>query len=521
MQSKKMNAKPRWYLQKQGKADGPFSTDDLRDRVRQGVLLGHDLVYLEGASEWKRAFDWPELAAEIIAEERGSFTRLFTLPRAESGSDSDQEWIVLIRFEESEGLRFKQEGPYTTAAVRELLRNGKMKPSDHVWQKGFSSWVPVCRRDEFSASLWNLQDESVPLLKEVVETPAPEIPRRPVLPEPDIDDLERTASPDLPAQPPLRSVERFPKEIKKTEEGRVSKPSPPSKAPYWVTALLVVLAIGSLAVKRFATSRSNWKIEVPAPPSPQDVAAGEDSQDSSEPQRQTASAPEEISKTAANPTAVAVRSPWILQFKGDTGPALVQITGFSGQVLEVPAVNMRLDLKLTRRDSLVLDPKTLPIPEGRYVVQVFQYGKMIAKGEFASISNPEKFEVKIAAHRKQIAYYQQQEKRSLLRALDDLHAFLRTHRQQFGKELSKRSRQSLLQALESIQRPEVKKLRSVRHALIYPAGWSALAQQYEIVRGMIENSRERRPAAQQDLTSLQKKIRSARARVSQTSLWSE
>ena len=594
-----MDPQLQWYVQRDGKASGPFSIDDLKNQVKQGLLLGHDLVYSEGTEGWKRAFDFPQLAAEIFSEERVSFTRLFTLPRAEEGTAED--WIVLIRFEEGRGWRFSQEGPYSTERVRELLKDKKAKPSDHVWKKGFEKWVPIYLRDEFSSSLWNVKEASLPLLSSVVE-PEPEefqpdpvskesegpaalepllaageeLAERASLQAPQLSEKIPSSEPkkfglppapinefseesddfavsgsgprSLPAMPPTREPSYSPT----THAQVLNRPS--KTAPYkWLAAALAVLGL-------FFVSRSTdlisshlvfWNLHKPVALAPEEVVSGEKEEASTQvPQyddpeadastadqsQPVASAPKIekpiVAKKEEVPPPLNVKSKppsplekvlWVIKVPAETGSSLVAtVTGASGQVLDVPAVNMRLNYKLPASHQLVFDPKQWQLPEGEYVFQVFGAGKLLAKSEKDYIADPQKFEKRMFMHRKQIAFDQQEEKRNLIKSLDSLQRFLQNHRSEITRSsVNAKNRDNLIRKLEALVPPEVKKSHLPRNALMYPSGWAAYGTQFEVVRNYLQSGGARGPAAKQDFDAVRKKISNLRSQVSQTSIYRE
>lgn len=557
-----------WYLQRDGKASGPYSLDDLRDQVRQGLLLGHDLVFQEGAEAWKRAFDWPELASEIFSEERTSFTRLFTLPR--SAAAPPEDWIVLLRFEEPDGLRFKQEGPYSTDQVRELLQSGKMKPSDHLWRKGYPAWVAVYMEPDFSPSLWNLKSESAPLLKSVVEAPEqkpvvttpepvlavepavsakpslaslsvhpPEMPSHPAEDE-DLSDAV-TASGVMPVPsvaPPAPSSQVFPPQefttSAKVEFSPTPLPSPPRRSLRFVgmgAALAVLAILGAGYYKRDAwLSKSGrpWILHTSQnSPEASDVLSGEDEAATqvSAPKVEVPQAPTPAPVAEATPAPSAPPAParqviWSYSLAGlSKNPVVVMITGYSGRVLQVQALNLRVSLDAPQNGRLDLDPRDYKLPEGEFLVQIFQNGKLLVRDDKSTVEDPEKFAKKIRDHRKQIAFDQQQEKRALLKTLDQMQSFVGKYRSELtGKSVNAKAKKVLQKDFDALARSEMKTVRLSRHGLMYPSGWSQAAQQYESLRSSVASIGSRRPASKQDVENQRKKLVQLRTQVSQISL---
>ena len=107
----------------------------------------------------------------------------------------------------------------------------------------------------------------------------------------------------------------------------------------------------------------------------------------------------------------------------------------------------------------------------------------------------------------------------ITRSFDGLQKFLQAHRSELGKDLSGKTKMALLRSLNSLNRPELRKLKKPRHNLMYPDGWSTFALQFDQTRSLVQGGGGRKPAAKQDLDGIRKKITALRSQVSQTSLW--
>ncbi|MFN7729112.1 MAG: DUF4339 domain-containing protein [Bdellovibrio sp.] len=522
----KVGANLQWYVQRDGKASGPYSAEDLRDQVRQGLLLGHDLVFQEGSEQWKRAFDWPDLASEIFSEERTSFTRLFNLPRA--GSAPPEDWIVLLRFEEADGLRFKQKGPFSTEQVRELLQSGQMKPSDHLWRKGYAAWVAVYLEPDFSPSLWNVKNDSIPLLRAVAETVVP--PRLP----------EAVVPPEMPKGPGELEDQDLSDAVTASgsthQESSFDLPPPAPKRKKWAYAvpvtLALVLGVGYYKKDTFLPAGARlWILNPAGAPGVEDVLSGED-ESTSQVNPPAANLPAPVA-AAPTPTPAPVQAKpkepamvrqdpvtWSFSLPAvSKNPLVVMITGYSGRILQEQALNLRFNLEAPANARLELSPAAHNLPEGEYLIQIFQDGKLIARGQRSTIENPEKFASKILLHRKQIAFDQQQEKRTLLKSVVRLQNFVTKYRAELaGKSTSAKVKKTIQKDFAAIARAEMKIVRQSRHTLMYPSGWSSVGQQYESVRGVVAGVGSRRPASKVEIENYRKKLTQLRSQVSQMSL---
>lgn len=165
-----------WYWNQKGKAQGPFTFDQLKSFVAKGELRGHELVFKEGSSEWKRASEWNELDP-LFDDDKSTFTKLIKLPEEErtlirtDNKPVEEKWVLLIRIEEDKEIRFKQKGPYGTDEVKRYLREGKVSHADHIWKKGAPKWIPISEVPEFHADKLEVTEEVKELLSNVTEMP--------------------------------------------------------------------------------------------------------------------------------------------------------------------------------------------------------------------------------------------------------------------------------------------------------------------------------------------------------------
>ena len=78
-----------WFYASEGKQEGPFSADQFRDLVSQGVIQADTLVWSEGMSGWQKASEIPGLLPATGApaiQPRGGSARSGTEPGASPGA---------------------------------------------------------------------------------------------------------------------------------------------------------------------------------------------------------------------------------------------------------------------------------------------------------------------------------------------------------------------------------------------------------------------------------------------------
>ncbi len=148
-----------FFYQDRGKTKGPFTLDNLKERIRSGRLRLFDLVYREGDPLWKIAMEYPELRAEF---------------KKNSDGISDRVWVCLQKKKEAPA-EFITSGPFSVREIKDAIQTGHLSYSDYAWRHGFSEWKRIGSLQEFNSKV--KKDEGLPpipvdspeeLLKEVV-----------------------------------------------------------------------------------------------------------------------------------------------------------------------------------------------------------------------------------------------------------------------------------------------------------------------------------------------------------------
>lgn len=217
-----------FFYQERGKTVGPVTADDLRRRVREGVLRAFDLIYKEGESGWKMAMEHPDL--------REAFR--------EAGQNvvKGRPWVCLRRKGEN-SLDFVTDGPFSDEEVRTALASGRLGYGDYVWRNEFAEWQRIGSLEVFNP---RAKTPSVPppkeptreeLLQNVVQlkraptsvSPTPE----PAPTESDGEDVlapRPRAKPRPPSEEETRVIMRRPLDDA-DDDNAEDEPSPPAPPP--------------------------------------------------------------------------------------------------------------------------------------------------------------------------------------------------------------------------------------------------------------------------------------------------
>ena len=123
-----------WYLRAGLKPVGPFDEAEVRRRLLAGEVSPEDLLWKDGVDDWRPALLWPEFRAMSVP----------AFQEVEMVTEDDREWVVLSQ---GEGAP-QTSGPFSLREIRDGLRDGRFKGTDHLWKKGMSGWARLESRPE-------------------------------------------------------------------------------------------------------------------------------------------------------------------------------------------------------------------------------------------------------------------------------------------------------------------------------------------------------------------------------------
>jgi len=137
-----------WFWNYQGKAQGPVTTLEMETLIREGKLLKHYLVFQEGGLKWQEASQWREL--KTYFEARESLKAIKSESQPSQASKQDSLWVVLQREDRSDGVFFRQKGPFTVSEIQKMLQHNLVRIEDHAWTQGMSRWMKLSELDHFA-----------------------------------------------------------------------------------------------------------------------------------------------------------------------------------------------------------------------------------------------------------------------------------------------------------------------------------------------------------------------------------
>jgi hypothetical protein len=145
-----------WYFFKKGQPEGPVSADEIKARIKKGLLGPYDLVYRESEDKWLAIQDLDDFKSTL------SF----------NNNVFQEKWVVLIKKNGSKTRA--QIGPFTTQELRHKIKSEEIKLSDYVWREGMKEWYKIAaietlhsRNKNQSFRFKNEQEEERDLFKNV------------------------------------------------------------------------------------------------------------------------------------------------------------------------------------------------------------------------------------------------------------------------------------------------------------------------------------------------------------------
>jgi hypothetical protein len=135
--------KPTWYYNIDLKPQGPFSLEEMRQKIHRGEVGPQELIYEEGAGKWIAACEWG------VFEEG-----LFPAKQAQIFSPSldlnAREWVLLYRSDTGEYL---QQGPFSVPDLQSLIQRGEISMQQYIWKSGLSGWMKISDHEVLAESL--------------------------------------------------------------------------------------------------------------------------------------------------------------------------------------------------------------------------------------------------------------------------------------------------------------------------------------------------------------------------------
>ena len=121
----------KWYYNRRGKPVGPHTAAEIVRLIHEGRLGSDDLLYKQGAEQWKPLSEFPEF----------SRTANFKENKTPKIKDTDRVWIVLVS--KKGGGSFQQDGPFSAIELRDKLRSEEIGLSHYVWREGLEKWFRI------------------------------------------------------------------------------------------------------------------------------------------------------------------------------------------------------------------------------------------------------------------------------------------------------------------------------------------------------------------------------------------
>ncbi len=451
----------RWFVEIEGRAQGPFTQVQVQDLARLKRINPMTRIFFEGDVRWRLMNEFDE----------------FKMVPESSSSLQNREWVVLKRktLKEAElsQNKFDQIGPFTIDEIVEQIKTGDLSYNDYAWKKGFQRWAKL---------------EALPDFNHTVKAPLPAVPDSPPMaiaflnePKLDINPEEQNEldqftvtntrplkrepetvksakkSLDKPVGGSKKSVRAFEEEInkksKETDEVSVSHIVVQSglsrgrkivRVALAATATCIVTAVAYNFVKEnygpleSATAPVAAAVpEITAEPvaqiaPPQDLPVAQVQEPTAQlPQKNVIPVPRQVYTRADYEMPKNPRIDFEVLRPDSTGqvvvstnapvnyPIEIKITGKSGQILRHASYSQTLKLQRQGGEVPSIQLSALKLPFGTYTVQA-KFGELTKQKTIFYGVRDAKFQKSLDAHLKKVSTQQIVEKKMVFYFLRDL-----------------------------------------------------------------------------------------------------
>ena len=134
-----------FYVAHQGQQQGPFSINEIEQKLSSEKLLWHDYIYDDKAEDWVLLMEYSALTQAF----NKSFENPIQLnPKMSKNPESDpmkkRIWYVL--------KQNNNYGPFSKTELIQMLQGKTLHEFDFIWHNGMSSWKRLSDVAEFSVS---------------------------------------------------------------------------------------------------------------------------------------------------------------------------------------------------------------------------------------------------------------------------------------------------------------------------------------------------------------------------------
>jgi hypothetical protein len=124
----------RYYIAVNGYPDGPFTTDEVKQKFQSGQISQSTLVWKEDMPQWVAIGNIPELGALFTTT--GTPPSFMASQAAQKGSP--QQIASPVRYHIAvNGL---STGPFTVEELKQKVRLGQLTRNTQVWKSGMTQW---------------------------------------------------------------------------------------------------------------------------------------------------------------------------------------------------------------------------------------------------------------------------------------------------------------------------------------------------------------------------------------------
>lgn len=130
-----------FYVSLNGEQAGPFSVDQIMNKVSAGELAATDYCYDEAQEDWVLLAEHPHLSDKVKRASGELVQVTEKLAPAPSASGDDVEWFIL--------KGENKFGPFAFPDLIKMLQEKSIFEFDYVWHSGLTTWQRIAEVAEF------------------------------------------------------------------------------------------------------------------------------------------------------------------------------------------------------------------------------------------------------------------------------------------------------------------------------------------------------------------------------------
>jgi hypothetical protein len=130
----------RYYIAANGYPDGPYTMDELRQKLQSGQIGQRTLVWKEDMPQWAAMSTMPEFSSLFTAAAPAPEVAPSSAAPQTAQQGSPQQLAQAMYHVAVKGL---STGPFTIEELKQKAQSGQLTRTTQVWKSGMTQWAPA------------------------------------------------------------------------------------------------------------------------------------------------------------------------------------------------------------------------------------------------------------------------------------------------------------------------------------------------------------------------------------------